>query len=74
MQQVKQLLNQTAVVSLGLLGGLTAFGFTLKLEHCYTADELRGLFPEFRRVVGKAKGEEFADTILRRAEGLLAQT
>ncbi len=72
-QQVKQLLNQTAVVALGLLGGLTAFRFTLKLEHCYTPDELRGLFPEFRRVVGKAKGEEFADAILRRAEGLLAQ-
>jgi hypothetical protein len=72
-QQVKQLLNQTVVVSLGLLGGLTAFRFTLKLEHCYTPDELRSLFPEFRSVVGKAKSTEFADAILRRAEGLLAQ-
>jgi hypothetical protein len=72
--QVKQLLNETVVASLGILGGLTAFRFTLKLEHCYTADELRGIFPEFQRVVGKAKSVEFADRILRRADALLAQT
>jgi hypothetical protein len=72
-QQVRQLLNETVVASLGMLGGLTAFRFTLKLEHCYTADELRGLFPEFQRVVSKAKSVEFADAILRRAESLLAQ-
>jgi hypothetical protein len=68
-QQVKQLLNETAVASLGMIGG---FRFTLKLEHCYTAEELRTIFPEFLRVVGKAKGEEFARAILNRAEALLA--
>ncbi|MDR3387898.1 MAG: hypothetical protein P4L92_12675 [Rudaea sp.] len=72
-QQVKQLLNETVVASLGVLGGLTAFRFTLKLEHCYSADELRGLFPEFQRIVGKAKSVEFAEKILGRAQSLLAQ-
>ncbi len=67
-QQVKQLLNETAVASLGIFA---AFRFTLKLEHCYTADEIRTIFPEFRRVVGKAKGEQFADAILARAAALL---
>ncbi len=68
-QQVKQLLNETAVASLGMIA---AFRFTLKLEHCYTAEELRGIFPEFLRAVGKAKGDEFAQTIVKRAELLLA--
>jgi hypothetical protein len=67
-QQIKQLLNETAVASLGIFA---AFRFTLKLEHCYTADEIRAIFPEFRRVVGKAKGEQFADAILARAATLL---
>ena len=70
-QQVKLLLNETAVASLGMLGGLTAFRFTLKLEHCYTADELRAIFPEFKKIVTKAKNEAFADAILSRAETLL---
>jgi hypothetical protein len=68
-QQVKQLLNETAVASLGMIA---AFRFTLKLEHCYTAEELRGIFPEFLRAVGKAKSEEFAQTIVERAEAMLA--
>jgi len=67
-QQVKQLLNETAVASLGMFSG---FRFTLKLEHCYTADELRGIFPEYLKAVGKAKGEEFAKTVLKRAEAML---
>ncbi len=67
-QQVKLLLNETAVASLGMIA---AFRFTLKLEHCYTADELRGIFPEFRRVVGKAKSDDFANAILVRADALL---
>jgi hypothetical protein len=72
-QQVKQLLNETAVAALGVLGTFAAFRFTLKLEHCYSAEELRGIIPEYRRVVGKAKGDEFADAVIRRAEVLLAE-
>ena len=67
-QQVKQLLNETAVASLGMFSG---FRFTLKLEHCYTADELRGIFPEYLKAVGKAKGEDFAKAVLKRAETML---
>ena len=71
-QQVKQLFNETAVAALGVLGTFAAFRFTLKLEHCYSADELRGIIPEYRRVVSKAKGDEFADTVIRRAQSMLA--
>ena len=71
-QQAKQLLNESAVAALGLLGGLSAFRFTLKLERCYSAEELRGIIPEYRRVVTKAKGAELADNVIRRVEALLA--
>jgi hypothetical protein len=67
--QAKQFLNETAVAVLGL----RAFLFTLKLEHCYTVEELRGILPEYRRVVGKAKGEEFAAAMAARAEAILAR-
>jgi hypothetical protein len=70
-QQVKQLFNETAVAALGVLGAFAAFRFTLKLEHCYSADELRGIIPEYRRIVSKAKGDEFAQAVIRRAEALL---
>ena len=68
-QQAKQLLNESAVAVLGL----RAFLFTLKLEHCYTADELRGILPEYQRVVTKAKGEPFALAMVRRVESILAR-
>ena len=68
-QQAKQLLNESAVAVLGL----RAFLFTLKLEHCYTADELRGILPEYRRVVAKAKGDAFADAMVRRIEAILGR-
>lgn len=69
-QEAKQLLNQTAVAALGL----RAFLFTLKLEHCYTAEELRGIIPEYRRVIAKAKGSEFAEAVIKRVETLLAHS
>src|SRR5215472_14323791 len=68
-QQAKQLLNESAVAVLGL----RAFLFTLKLEHCYTAEDLRGILPEYRRVVAKSKGEPFADAMARRVESILAR-
>jgi hypothetical protein len=68
-QQAKQLLNESAVAVLGL----RAFLFTLKLEHCYSAEELRGILPEYERVVTKAKGEAFATAMVRRVEALLAR-
>lgn len=68
-QQAKQLLNESAVAVLGL----RAFLFTLKLEHCYTAEELRGILPEYQRVVTKAKGEPFALAMVKRVESILAR-
>jgi len=68
-QQAKQLINESAVAVLGL----RAFLFTLKLEHCYTVDELTAILPEYRRVVGKAKGDEFATAMVARATAILAR-
>jgi hypothetical protein len=68
-QQAKQLLNESAVAVLGL----RSFLFVLKLEHAYSVVELRGILPEYRRVVAKAKGEVFADAMVKRIEALLAQ-
>ena len=68
-QHAKQLLNESAVAVLGL----RAFLFTLKLEHCYTVDELRAILPEYQRVVTKAKGEAFALAMVKRVEAILAR-
>ena len=67
--QAKQLLNESAVAVLGL----RAFLFTLKLEHCYTADELRGILPEYQRVLTKAKGDAFAAAMVQRVQAILAR-
>jgi len=70
LQQAKQLINESAVAVLGL----RSFLFVLKLEHAYSADELRAILPEYRRLVTKAtKGEAFADAMTKRIEALLAQ-
>ena len=53
--------------------GLRAFLFTLKLEHCYTADELRGILPEYERVITKAKGADFAAAMVKRVQAILAR-
>jgi len=68
-QQAKQLLNESAVAVLGL----RAFLFTLKLEHCYTVDELRGILPEYERVVTKAKGADFAKMMVGRVQAILSR-
>jgi hypothetical protein len=68
-QQAKQLLNESAVAVLGL----RAFLFTLKLEHCYTADELRAILPEYARVMTKAKGADFAAAMVKRVQAILAR-
>lgn len=72
LQQARQLLNDTAVGSVGMFGGLSALRFTLKIERCYSVDELRALFPDYRKLVAKGKGTDYADTVLGRVEQLLA--
>lgn len=73
LQQARQLLNDTAVGSLGMFGGISAFRFTLKVEHCYTAEEIRTLFPDYRKLVAKGKGADYAETVLMQVEKLLGQ-
>lgn len=73
LQQARQLLNDTAVGSAGVLGGIAAFRFTLKVEHCYSAEEIRTLFPDYRKLVGKSKGADYAEAVLDRVEKLLDQ-
>ena len=69
LMQARRLMNETAVASLGF----RAFGFTLKLEHCYSADELRGLLPTFLQLITKAKGAAMAADLQKRIEGLIAR-
>jgi hypothetical protein len=64
---VRQFMNESSVAALGL----RAFMFTLKLERCYTKDELLGLLPEYQRVLGKAKDTAYADAMTRHAHEML---
>ncbi|TLY50262.1 MAG: hypothetical protein E6K53_11145 [Gammaproteobacteria bacterium] len=68
LQQARALLNETAVEAGGLFGG---FRFTMKLEKCYTPAELRGLYADYRKMVGKARGTDFAEAVIERVEDLL---
>jgi len=67
LQLARAFINETAVATLGL----RAFLFTLKLERCYTKAELTELLPEYRRVLAKAKGEEFAASMALRVGQIL---
>ena len=58
---------QTAAESLGL----RAYFFTLKLEKCYTLDDLRALLPEFSQNLAKAKGELKARSLTQRVQALI---
>ena len=64
---VRQFMNESSVAALGL----RAFMFTLKLERCYSKEELLGLLPEYKRVLGKAKDQAYADAMTRHAEKML---
>ena len=64
----KQLMNETAFANLGL----RAYMFTLKLEHCYTGEELLELLPDFTRLLTTAKGETYAVNLHERLEIMIA--
>ena len=64
---VRQFMNESSVAALGL----RAFMFTLKLERCYSKEELLGLLPEYQRVLGKAKEQAYADAMSRHAREML---
>lgn len=63
----RKLMNDTAVDELGL----RAFLFTLKLERCSTADDLRALLPGFAQSLSKARDESFANRTVDRVRNLL---
>lgn len=65
----RQFMNETTVAVLGL----RAFLFTKKLQRCGSAEDLRALLPEYRRMIGKVKSAQFAEAVALRAASLLAK-
>ena len=51
--------------------GMRSFFFTLKLEKCYTTDDLRALLPELIKSVAKARGDAFALAVSQRVSSML---
>ncbi|MBN8482847.1 MAG: hypothetical protein J0L88_14785 [Xanthomonadales bacterium] len=64
---VRQFMNESVVANLGL----RAFLFTLKIERCYTRQELTDLLPEYRRMLAKALDAESVAAFSARAEALI---
>ncbi len=65
----RQFMNESVVANLGL----RAFMFTLKIERCYSKQELLDLLPEYRRVLGKTLDAEAVAAFSQRAEALIAR-
>ena len=65
----RQFMNESVVANLGL----RAFMFTLKIERCYTKQELLDLLPEYRRVLGKSLDAVAVAAFSERAEALIAK-
>jgi hypothetical protein len=60
-------MNDSAVDLLGL----RAFFFTLKLEKCYSQQDLLALLPEFNKAIAKSSGAEMARMLEERARQML---
>jgi hypothetical protein len=65
----RQFMNESVVAN----RGLRAFLFTLKIERCYTKQELSDLLPEYRRVLAKSLDAEAVAAFSARAEALIAR-
>jgi hypothetical protein len=65
--KAKQFMNDTIVDSLGL----RAFFFTLKLEKCFTLDDLQAILPEYSKAIARTRGDEAARTLEARARDKL---
>ena len=63
----RQYINDTIVDAVGV----RAVFFTLKVERCYSADDLEGLLPEFERLLSKARGASEAQQSVAHARELL---
>ncbi len=66
-RSAQKFMNDSAVDALGL----RAFFFTLKLEKCFTCDDLRALLPEYTKVITKGSGEGPARLLAQRARDIL---
>lgn len=64
---VRQRINNLSVEA----GGLRAYLFTLKLEHCYSADALRGVMGDFHKLLSKGKNQAYADQQTEAVERML---
>lgn len=69
LQAAREFMTKTVASKLGL----RAFMFTLRIEKCYSRDELRDLLPEFRRVLRKAVDAAGVAEFSARAEELIAE-
>jgi len=65
----RQFMNESVVANLGL----RAFLFTLKIERCYTKQELTDLLPEYRRMLANALNASAVAAFSARAEALIAK-
>lgn len=63
----QKIMNATVVDALGM----RAFMFTLKLERCFTVDDLRGLVDDYVKAITKGSGEEVAAVLKKRLLELL---
>lgn len=66
-RSAQKFMNDSAVDALGL----RAFFFTLKLEKCFTLEDLRGLLPEYTKAIAKGSGEGTAGVLTRRVRDML---
>lgn len=69
LQAAREFMTKTVASKLGL----RSFMFTLRIEKCYSRDELRELLPEFRRVLRKAVDAAGVAEFSARAEQLIAE-
>ncbi len=63
----QKFMNDTVVDALGM----RAFMFTLKLERCFTCEELNGLMDAYVKAIAKGSGEEIAAVLKLRAQELI---
>lgn len=66
-RSAQKFMNDSAVDALGL----RAFFFTLKLEKCFTCEDLRALLPEYAKVIAKGSGDGPARLLSQRARDIL---
>jgi len=65
--EARKFMNNTVVDALGI----RAFFFSLKMEKCFTRDDLRALMPDYLKAISKGSGADVALVLEKRARELL---